>query len=172
MESLIAYSIPFSGLKDDLHLFDYQIDSSFFAHFPETPITDGQFKVHIEFDKKPNVIDILIDFQGTTNMPCDRCLEMMPLPIKGQNRLLMKYSDSFREEAEIVYIPYDLETINIAKYIYEFLCLAIPLIKTHDLVPDLECDETMRSYLEDQEDSTSAPEGNPLWEQLKNIKLN
>jgi len=134
MESLVAYSIPFSGLKDGLHLFDYQIDKSFFECFPETPITDGNFQVHVEFNKKPSVVDLLIDFKG------------------------------------MIYIPRELETINIAKYIYEFICLAIPLIKTHDLVPDVECDESMRSFLEIKDNST--PEDNQLWNQLKDIKLN
>ena len=170
MESLIAYSIPFSGLKDGLHLFDYQIDKTFFECFPETPITDGKFQVHVEFDKKPTVVDLLIDFKGSTALTCDRCLEMMELPLNGQNQLLLKYSEEPREEADVVYIPRELETINIAKYIYEFICLAIPLIKTHDLVPDAECDESMRSFLEIKDNST--PEDNQLWNQLKNIKLN
>lgn len=170
MEGLIAYSIPFSGLKDEMHLFDYQINKSFFECFPETLITDGNFQVHIEFDKKPNVVDLLIDFKGSVGVTCDRCLEMMKLPLNGQNQLLLKYSEEPREEAEVIYISRDLEEINIAKYIYEFICLAIPLIKTHDLVPDIECDESMRSFLEIKDHST--PEDNQLWNQLKDIKLN
>ncbi len=170
MESLIAYSIPFSGLNDEVYLFDYQIDKAFFECFPETLITDGNFQVHVEFDKKPNVINILIDFKGNIDVTCDRCLEMMKLPLNGQNQLLLKYSEEFREEAEIIYITRELEEINIAKYIYEFISLAIPLIKTHDLVPDEECDESMRSFLEIKDHST--PEDNPLWNQLKDIKLN
>jgi len=170
MESLVAYSIPFSGLKDGSHLFDYQIDKTFFECFPETPITDGIFQIHVEFDKKPNVIDLLIDFKGSAALTCDRCLEMMKLPLSGQNQLLLKYSEEPREEADVVYIPRELETINIAKYIYEFICLAIPLINTHDLVPDVECDESMQSFLEIKD--TSTPEDNQLWNQLKDIKLN
>ncbi len=170
MESLIAYTIPFSGLKDGLHLFDYQVNKAFFECFPETLITDGDFQVHVELDKKPNVISLLIDFNGTIDITCDRCLEMMKLPLNGTNQLLLKYSEESREEAEIVYISRDLETINIGKYIYEFICLAIPLIKTHDLVLDEECDESMRSFLEIKDNST--PEDNPLWNQLKDIKLN
>lgn len=172
MNSLNAYSIPLSGLKDGMHQFDYQIDSDFFKQFPETPIAKGVFKVHIDFDKKPTMIDVLIDFQGTMSTPCDRCLVDMQLPIAGQERLLVKYSDDSKEDTEVVYIPFETADLNIAKYIYEFVCLAIPLIKTHDLSKDTTCDEKMLDYLDAAEEKESKTQENPIWDQLKDIKLN
>ncbi len=172
MDSLNAYSIPLSGLKDGMHQFDYQLDSDFFKHFPETPISEGSFKVQVDFDKKPTVIDILINFQGAMTTPCDRCLERMQLPIIGKERLLVKYDEEAREEENVVYIPFETAEWNIAKYIYEFICLVIPLIKTHDLSEDENCDEKMLSYLEQQDDEASDEQENPIWDQLKNIKLN
>jgi len=172
MDSLNAYSIPLGGIKDGMHQFDYQIDSDFFKHFSETPISEGSFKVHVDFDKKPTVIDILIDFQGAMTTPCDRCLKSMQLPIIGQERLLVKYSEDAKEEENVVYIPFETAEWNIAKYIYEFICLVIPLIKTHDLSNDETCDEKMLSYLDQQDDKESDEQENPIWDQLKNIKLN
>ena len=172
MDSLNAYSIPLSGLKDGMHQFDYQIDTNFFKHFPTTPISEGSFNVQVNFDKKPNLIDVLIDFQGTMTTPCDRCLKSMQLPIIGQDRLLVKYSEDAREEENVVYIPFETAKWNIAKYIYEFICLVIPLIKTHDLSNNENCDEKMLAYLEQQDDQDAEGEENPIWHQLKNIKLN
>jgi len=172
MESLNAYSISLGGLKDGVHQFDYQIDSDFFKHFPDSLIKDGSFKIHLDFDRRPDMIELLFDFQGSINTTCDRCLEAMNLPFDGQERLLVKFSDDFREEAEVVYIPQDAQKLNVAKYIYEFVCLAIPLIKTHDLATDTSCDTKMLSYLESEEKEAKIPKDNPIWDNLKNIKFN
>lgn len=169
MESLVAYSVPFAGLKDGMHQFDFQVDNDFFSHFPDTPITEGSFKIHLDFEKKPGVITVQYDFQGSINIPCDRCLEMMKLPINGKEQLLIKFSDDFKEEAEVVYLPIGTHTWNAAQSIYEFICLTMPMTKTHDLAEGGTCDTKMLSYLENESEK---PEGNQIWDQLKNIKLN
>ena len=168
MESLVAYSIPFGGLKDGMHQFDYQIDNDFFSHFADTPITEGAFKIDLDFDKKPDVIAVQIKFNGTVGTACDRCLEQMKMPVTGEEQLLIKFSDDFKEEAEVVYLPVGTHVWNAAQYIYEFICLALPITKTHDLTADSTCDTTMLSYLEKKE---TKPEENQIWDQLKNIKL-
>ena len=172
MESLTAYSISLGGLKDGVHQFDYQIDSDFFKHFPESLIKDGLFNVQLNFDRRPDMMELLFDFQGTVKTACDRCLEAMTLPLEGQERLIVKFSDDSKEEAEVVYISHDAQQLNVAKYIYEFVCLAIPLIKTHDLAVDEVCDEKMLSYLDTEEEESTTPKENPIWDNLKNIKFN
>lgn len=172
MDSLHAYSIPLIGRKDGMHQFDFQIDTDFFSHFPESPITEGAFKVQVNLDKKPNVIDVQVDFEGTMLVPCDRCLEPMHLPLASLDRLVIKYSEDAKEDTdEVVYLSFETGEWNVAKYIYEFICLAIPLIKTHDLVEGASCDEKMISYLDQQTDNSSEEIDNPIWDQLKNIKL-
>jgi len=169
MQSLVAYSIPFGGLKDGIHQFDYQIDNDFFSHFPDTPISEGSFRVQVNFDKKPDVIDVQIQFDGWVKVPCDRCLEIMKMPLSSEAQLLIKFSDDFKEEVEVIYLPIGTNTWNAAQYIYEFICLAMPIRKTHDLTDEETCDTTMLSYLDQKE---SNPEENQIWNQLKNIKLN
>ena len=172
MDSLQVYSISLGGMKDGMHQFDFQIDTNFFAHFPESPIKEGAFEVKVALDKKPTVIDIQVGFEGKMAISCDRCLENMEMPLTGIERLLVKYSEEVKEESEeVVYIPYETSDWNIAKYIYEFICLAIPLIKTHDLLDNGSCDEKMLSYLDGQEQSNAEEATNPIWDQLKNIKL-
>jgi len=114
MESLVAYSIPFGGLKDGMHQFDYQIDNDFFSHFADTPITEGAFKIDLDFDKKPDVIAVQIKFNGTVGTACDRCLEQMKMPVTGEEQLLIKFSDDFKEEAEVVYLPIGTHVWNAA----------------------------------------------------------
>jgi len=169
MESLVAYSIPFGGLKNGMHQFDFQVDNDFFSHFSDSPITAGSFKIHLDFDKKPDVITVQIKFDGAVDISCDRCLEMMKMPVSGEEPLLIKFSDDFKEEAEVAYLPLGSHVWNAAQHIYEFICLAMPITKTHDLTDNETCDTNMLSYLDQKEVPSDE---NQIWDQLKDIKLN
>jgi uncharacterized protein len=127
MNPLRQYSIPFKGLNNGLYQFDFQIDKSFFALFEDSPIQDGDFAVRLDFDKKHNFFELVFDFEGTIKTDCDRCLAPINLPISDRQPLLVKLSvEPQPEEAEIVYISPEDSDFNVAQYIYEFLCLAVP----------------------------------------------
>lgn len=169
MDALLQYSIPVKGLGNGMHDFDFQIDKSFFESFDETPIQEGQFDVRLLLDKRPDMIVLHFVYEGSISTECDRCLEKMSLPIQGQNDLLVKYAvEDQPEEADIVYINLESQQFNVAKFIYEFICLGIPMIKTHDdSDEDKNCDPEMLKYLESEEQTSDE---NPIWDALKDFK--
>ncbi len=182
MESLIAFNIPLSGMKVGLHQFEYKLDKQFFQEFPGDLIEDAVFDVKVGLEKKTSLIVVNFDFDGHLNTPCDRCMEDIKLPVKDSSQLLFKYSHEPKDEDEVVYIPYDLAVLNIAKYIYESIGLCLPLIKTYDCENDENrvCNDEILDYLHYQNDisgATDAPEqdsnpGNPIWDELKNKMKN
>ncbi len=176
MNVLSEYSIPISGLKNGLHSFDFQLDSGFFSHFPDSLIKEGNFKVRLNFDKRTDLYEMTFDYKGHFQTPCDRCLAAINLPIKGSNHLIIKFSDEFKEEAEIIYVPPRTQQLNVAKYLYEFICLSIPLIKAYNCEEEEKkpCDKKMLAYLvQENEEREDAPsKSNPLWDQLKDVKFN
>ena len=174
MKSLNHFTLPILGLKVGLHQFDFQIDSSFFAHFEQQVIEKGDCQVRLYFDKRPDMMVLNFDWHGSVQTKCDRCLATIQLPINGNNQLMVKYAATEREEDEIWYIPSGKSEINLAKVIYEFVFLSLPIIKTYDCENDEQppCDEEMLQYLlpeneneEDNDDDSS----NPLWDALKDF---
>lgn len=175
MDPLIEYIIPVSGLKVGSYSFDFQVDSEFFSHFPDSLIKQGNFKVHLDFEKRIDLYELDFSFEGNTKASCDRCLVEVDFPAKGKNQLIVKFSDEYLEEADVIYIPNKTEKLNVAKYIYEFICLSIPFVKTFDCEErePAPCDREMLERINGKEETTeSNSTENPVWDQLKNIKFN
>lgn len=175
MDTLEEFIIPISGLKIGSHSFDFQINSDFFAHFPDSLIKEGTFDVRLEFEKRLDLYEMHFSYTGFTKTPCDRCLANINFPIKGENLLLVKFADDFFEDVDVLYIPIKTEELNVAKYVYEYISLAVPFIKTFDCEEEEEkpCDEEMLALIDEREDSKDTDEtNNPVWDSLKNIKFN
>lgn len=169
MDALDHFSIPVSGLYNGLHEFDFQIDAAFFQRFQESPITEGEVAVHLLFDKRPDLYSMTFELNGTVRVICDRCLETFDLPIEDTQNLLVKFDEKEWEEAEVIYVKKGIQKLNVAKYIYEFINLAVPMVTTHDDAGE-RCDPEMLKFLTKEEDI--APEGdnsNPFKDALKGL---
>ncbi len=173
MKSLNHFSIPIQGLKDGMHQFDFQVDKAFFAHFENSQIADGNFYVKLYFDKRPDMYVMTFSYEGSIQTACDRCLADIQLPLEGDNQLMVKFAETPSEEAEVIYILRGMNELNVAKYVYEFIALAVPILKVYDCENDefLPCNEEMLDHLDKngpqkQEDEDSS---NPIWDTLKNL---
>lgn len=177
METLVQYALPVKGRRDGIHYFDFQIDRSFFKHFENAPIRDCAIDLKLELDKRPGMLVLQFDFSGTVQSECDRCLENIDLPVSGSQRLLVKMSsDPGREEAEVVYMDPEASSLQVAQYIYEFIVLALPMIRVYECEADADapCNPEMLAYLqreEEAEQEEKRPADNPLMEELKKLNL-
>lgn len=170
MDTLKQYTIPIEGLANGMHEFDFQIDRSFFEHFEESPIQEGNLDLQLYFEKRPDHSVFTFDFAGTIRTECDRCLESINLPLKGSEQLIVKFADQEDEDAEVIYITRETRLINVAKYAYEFICLGIPMIKGYDCENEdpKPCNEEMLKNVFKEEDIEEKT--NPAWEALKKFK--
>lgn len=172
MDALPQFSIPFSGLGDGVHEFDFQVDTSFFVAFEASPIKNADIKNHLIFDKRSDMMVLTFENKGTMHTTCDRCLEEFDLPINDAQSLIFKFSDEVSDNPDVVHLEKGIKTLNVAEYIYEFIILAIPMIKTHDLA-NKDCNKEMLDYLNPikDDDKEDEPE-NPIWGALKDFKSN
>ncbi len=174
MDGLVEFSIPVSGLSDGLHHFDFVAGDAFFSAFEGSPIESGKFRVHVDFEKRPNMYVLDMEHVGTVRTTCDRCMEMIDLPVAGTFRLLVKFSEEpLPEEAEVVYVHPGIARLQIARFIYEAIVLSLPLINRYDCEADAEApcnEETLRHLEGSSEREAIAPPNNPLREALKNWK--
>lgn len=174
MDALVQYSIPVKGLHNGTHEYRFEIDHTFFACFENSPVEDGKVAVSLEFDKRPGLFVLEFDLAGTVKTDCDRCLAKIDLPIADQQRLLVKFSEVEEpEEADVVFVSPDIQQLNVAKFIYEFIVLALPIIKVFDCQDEEPrvCNDEMLDYLEGKNDEPSSePTNNPLWDELKGFR--
>lgn len=169
MKPLNQFSIPIQGLKEGVHHFNFNIDQEFFKEFEHSPIQESHFEVQLTLDKRADMLVLDFDFEGRFRTDCDRCLAEINLPVKSSQQLIVKYSEDEREEIELIYISPERSELNVAKFIYEFICLAVPMIKTYnceDEKPKV-CNEKVVDFLKKKEDSQ---ESNPIWDELNKLK--
>ena len=111
----------------------------------EYPVTESS-DVHVKINYMENgKLQIEGTCKLTVEIPCDRCLDDMEIPIDTHNRLVVKFGKEYAEESdEVVVIPEDEGAINLAWFLYEFIALAIPMKHVH--APG-KCNKAMSSKL-------------------------
>ena len=174
MNYLSQYTIPFSGLKEGEHLFDFSADDRFFAGFEESEITKGSVTIQIKLEKRSTYLRLNFVLKGEVELICDRCLENYLQPIKKSYPMLVKFSETETDDGdEVIYIHPGSHQVEVAGLIYEFIVLSIPIRHVHPKGKKGEtlCDPEMIHKL----DEYKAPESDesspidPRWNELKKI---
>ena len=172
MKGLREYVIPFIGLKNGLHHFNFEIGAPFFSHFPDSLIRECGLFVDLAFDKKERLFVLNFDISGTISTECDRCGQALDLPIHGNHTLYVKKGEQPEEEDEeedITWIADGESELDTSDWIYEFIHLSIPVRKLH---PDLAdgtpgCNPDILARLGHNEDQPK--DSDPRWDQLRTI---
>lgn len=171
MNALDHFTIPVSGLRDGLHEYDFDISREFFQCFEGSPIQDGKVSVHFIFDKRPSLYEMTFEIEGTVKTACDRCLEMFDLPIGDEQNLLVKFDEKIWEDADVIYILPGTQSLNVARYIYEFINLAVPMTKTHEDAGE-SCNPEMLKYIQpENEEHENEEDTGSIWDALKGLNL-
>ncbi len=181
MNALTPFNLPLSGMSQGLHEFRFQIDRDFFACFDASPIAVGELAVELWCDKRPDMLVLAFHLKGTVRTACNRCLGEFDLPLDAHHQLLVKYDIEERDEAEVVYILRDTPRLNVAKFVYEFILISMPMIATHDHGEGT-CDPEMLKYITSEEEweaqqRAQVQQQKPrddrnddhLWDQLKDL---
>ncbi|MDL2265973.1 DUF177 domain-containing protein [Parabacteroides sp. OttesenSCG-928-G07] len=182
------YKIDLKNLASGTHNYDFFLENKFFMDIDGDEVQKGKVKVSLMLKRMSQMFEMDFQLQGFVMVPCDRCLDDVEIPIDTQNRLVVKFGKEYAEESdEVVVIPEDESSINLAWFLYEFVALAVPMKHIH---PPGKCNKTMSSKLKkhsagssdsDDEygDDTSSDDFNvddntsgdidPRWDTLKGI---
>ena len=176
METLGHFSIPIEGMRDGIHDRMFSIDHSFFDHFENSPIERGIFEVNLVLDKRSDLIQLNFDIKGNFDTACDRCMAPIQFPLEFENQLLIKYADTESEDVDVIYISKDTHHINISKFLYDSICLSVPLTKVYPCRENkpFPCDEVIIEKLEGFSEEPEVEEIKPersIWDSLKDINL-
>ena len=180
VDRLKNYGIPFKGLKEGKHLFNYDIGAGFFELFEQPLIEKGALKAIIELNKSSALLTLSFKIEGEVETVCDNCLEALTLPVENESLMYIKFGEEYDEPTEeIIVLPHEENEINVAQLIYEFICVALPIRHVHpeDENGSVTCNTEMLNQLnnylvEEGTDEEQDDDMDPRWAALKNLMDN
>lgn len=172
MKKNTEYVIPYKGLKEGKHQYSFEITDKFFESFE---LTHDFRDVHIQMnvDLMKDVTMMIFDFnhEGVMRITCDRCLADIAQPVKAHNKLIVKFGDNMEDDNEsIITLPEGEYEMDLAPFIYEYICLAIPWkVDCSDMKEsEKPCDEEVLKKMAHLQGKNK--EGDPRWDVLKKLK--
>ncbi len=172
MNVLDQFLIPYKGFGIGSHKIDFQIDSKFFAAFEDAVIDNGSFEVVLYLDKQSDHCVMDFEVKGFTKSTCDRCLADISLPVDGEYRLHVKFSELDVAEGEVVYLHPETSMINVSKYIYDVIGLSLPIQKIYDCEndPNANCNQAVLDVLDNNSPVSNEPKASP-WDGLNEMNF-
>ena len=90
------FVIPFKGLKEENHQFEFQIKKEFFEFYQYDDVCDADILVQLDFNKKSTFIELSFNAEGTAKVLCDLTNELYQQPIKAKLDLVIKFGEVFK----------------------------------------------------------------------------
>ena len=180
------YTIDLKNLTPGTHDFEYLLENKFFVDIDGNEVQKGHVHVQLTVKKSSMAFELNFQLAGTVIIPCDRCLDDMEFPIETQDKLIVKFGKEYAEESdEIVIVPEEEGTINVAWFIYEFIALAIPIkhvhaagkcnkamaakLRQHTAISRDDLSEPLDEGQEEASDEQDAGVSDPRWDALKGL---
>ena len=181
MNPLRAYDIHIVGLDNKRYEYDFTSDKSFFVALEQELIPTGNVQTHLVLEKSETMIRLEFHIVGAVEQTCDRSLDEYDEPVDTQQTMLLKFGDHNEELSdEIELIERNTTTINVARYIFEFISLSLPMKRLHPRFRDegeTDGDDEngkliYRSSTETNDDADDQSGIDPRWAALRKLSDN
>ena len=129
-----AHIVSIDTLELGEHLFDFQLDNSYFAAIENTELLGGMVDVKVRLFLREESFALDIDIMGKVQVTCDRCLDAMDVDI-----------DIYEEDMEL---EENTKQLDLAWLAYELIIVNLPLVHSHqDGGCNPEMDALLQSHL-------------------------
>ncbi|MFY8090366.1 MAG: YceD family protein [Chitinophagaceae bacterium] len=172
-----TYNIPFVGLKQGVHLFEYHIEDSFFTEYGEQDFTNCKANVKLNLEKNVGFLQLKFDVGGTVDVGCDRCGNPLNKVLWDEFTIIVKLVDNpeemnlQEEDPDIFYLGRTESHLQIESWLYEFVTLSIPNQRTcnEEEYKGPLCNLEVLYKLQQMEEAVKK-EANPIWKGLESFK--
>jgi len=131
------FTIPFVGLKEGKHQFEFTIDRTFFAHFEYDDFSQASLQGQLTLDKKSTFLELHFKVSGPVVLPCDVSMELFDYPIEAAFDLIVKFGiPPDKPSDEILVLPEGSYQIDVGQYFYEMVVLSLPQKRVHPGIED------------------------------------
>ncbi len=169
------YIIPFKGLKEGDHEFDFEIGEAFFEEYSLTGIRTGLVHAVVLLSRRNSFLELEVSLNGTLSIQCDRCLEYFDFPLYFSGPLFVKFKEEPEEaDDQIMYMHPDEDLLDLTQYFIDSIGLSLPIQNFHpeDEEGNSGCDPEMIARL-NEHSTYELNQGeeiiDPRWEKLKNL---
>ena len=171
MKSLSPYLIKFSGLKEGIHLFNYELGNKFFKNFDYYDFPDAKLFAKLELEKQSTLLNLKFSFNGEIEVQCDVSMESFNLDLETEHAVVVKFKDDIiSTDDKVIFMPAGSHSIDVSHLIYESIILAVPQKKVHpgiengslksEIVEKLEALKPKKNFKEKTD---------PRWDKLKDL---
>ncbi len=172
-----AFDIAFVGLKNGIHHFNYKINDEFFEQFKPQDFKESDLSVHLSMDKRERFFLLDFEITGSILTACDRCADIFSLEIWDEFPFTVKQvadpemAQEENEDPNMAFIANQDTVMNVAKWIYDFSLLSIPMQKIHpdDADGNSTCNPKALEKLENLKREQNI-EDNPIWKGLEQFR--
>ena len=171
MKSLSPYLIKFSGLKEGIHLFNYEIGNKFFKNFDYYDFLDAKLFAKLELEKQSTLLNLKFSFNGEIEVQCDVSMESFDLKLETEHAVVVKFKDDIiSTDDKVIFMPAGSHSIDVSHLIFESIILAVPQKKVH---PGIENGSLKSEIVEKLEELRPKKNFNektdPRWDKLKDL---
>ena len=132
MSEKTAHIVLLDKLEIGEHLFDFQLDNSYFSTIENSELLGGTVDVKVRLILHEEDFAVDMDIVGQVQVTCDRCLDSMDVDV-----------DIYEEELEL---EEDTKQLDLAWLAYELIIVNLPLVHSHQ---DGGCNPQMAALLQD-----------------------
>ena len=131
MSEKTAHIVLLDKLEIGEHLFDFQLDNSYFSAIENSELLGGTVDVKVRLILHEEDFAVDMDIVGQVQVTCDRCLDSMDVDV-----------DIYEEELEL---EEDTKQLDLAWLAYELIIVNLPLVHSHQ---DGGCNPDMDALLQ------------------------
>ena len=170
-----TYQIPFVGLKDGVHLYEFEITEAFFVSYDSAQLSSCDIKSVITLTKlDQNSMTLAFSFNGWMHVSCDRCMVPLKEQLERNYQVQVKLTDDESllntDEVDILYLPASSSVLELDQLFYEYLHLSIPITTNCDDkgFKEMPCDTQILTFLNGQKNKEKSAD--PRWAALEQLK--
>ena len=131
MSEKTAHIVLLDKLEIGEHLFDFQLDNSYFSTIENSELLGGTVDVKVRLILHEEDFAVDMDIVGQVQVTCDRCLDSMDVDV-----------DIYEEKLEL---EEETKQLDLAWLAYELIIVNLPLVHSHQ---DGGCNPDMDALLQ------------------------
>lgn len=147
------YSLDVPKLRMGHNEEKFIVKSDFLENFETSYISDCDVEATVEVNKYLSHLDAKFHLKGWVEVECDRCLELIKIPIESNHRVIYSFEDKMEEtdDMEIIYVSESEPYISLVQDLYDFIGIAIPFRNVHEDIGE-QCDPRVMQYITGESD--------------------
>ncbi len=177
MSNQREFEIAFVGLKQGIHIYEYNVEDKFFVTYGEQDFKNCATNIKLSLDKKSGFMLLKFDIDGIVYSNCDRCGNNIPFQLWDEFNIIVKMVDEpntmneQEEDPDVYYIIRGESHLHVADWIYEFINLSLPLQKMckPEEFGGVKCNKEVLEKLRKMEVKAQS-ESPTLWKGLEKFK--